>query len=147
MLATYNPSEIIAVLAGVTIQGYADGTMIKIEYNEDNVTLKVGTQGDAVRTINQNRSAKITVTLLQSSPTNALLSELVLADRPRDRNKPAGKGAGPSTVRDLNGTMLARAQNTWITKSPMAEYAKESGTREWVFETDDLDLVHAGANS
>jgi hypothetical protein len=146
-LATYNPNQIAAVVCGIPLQGFADGSMIKIEYNEDQVTLKVGAQGDGVRTINQNRSAKITVMLQASSPSNLALSALALLDRPRDRTAAGGGGVGASRIQDLNGTVLAFCDATWVVKHATVEYAKESGDREWVFETHDMNVIAAGADT
>lgn len=143
-LKTYNPSDHIVVMCGIRVTGFAEN-MIKIEYNQDAVTLKVGAQGDAVRMISQDRSAKITVTLLASSPTNAQFSALLEADRPRDRSRGGGGGVAPSVIQDLNETVLAEATNTWIVKAPAMEAGKESGDLEWVFETDDLALALLGA--
>lgn len=146
LLATYNPSELIVVLLGVPVQGYADGTFVKIEYDEDLFSLQVGAGGDGVRTLNQNRAGKITVTLLQGSPTNLALQLKADLDAPLDRTKPAGKGTGPCTVTDLNGTILASCETGWVMKIPGAEYGKEAGTREWVIQTHELSVKHGGAN-
>lgn len=144
LLKPYNPSQIIAVLVGVPIVGVADGTFLKIEYAADAVSHKVGEQGDVVRMISQDRTATFTVTLLSGSPSNAALQAIADADRPRDRSQPAGLGVAPSTVKDLNETLLASCANSWIVKVPPAELGKENANREWVIATDDLALYHSG---
>ena len=144
-LATYNPSELVAVIAGVQVQGFADGTVIEIEYNEDTISLKTGVQGDGVRTINQNRSAKIKIMLQHGSISNAQFTALAALDRPRDRRTVSGRGVGTCTITDLNGTLLASCKNIWIVKSAKATFAKESEPREWNFETDDLHMIHGAA--
>jgi hypothetical protein len=144
LLKPYNPSQIIAVLVGVPIVGIADGTFLKIAYATDAITHKTGEGGDVVRMVSQDRTALITVTLLASSPSNAALQAMADADRPRDRSKPAGLGVAPSTVKDLNGSVLAQAANSWIVKVPDVEFGKESANREWSIATDDLAMFHGG---
>jgi hypothetical protein len=46
-LKTYNPSDHIVVMCGIRVTGFAEN-MIKIEYNQDAVTLKVDAHVDLI---------------------------------------------------------------------------------------------------
>ena len=55
-VSTYNPDEVAIVFAGIPISGFADGTFLSVEQNEDSFTMQVGTDGEACRSKSNNRS-------------------------------------------------------------------------------------------
>lgn len=140
-LGTYDPAEVSLVAAGVPISGFAPGTFITVEYNEDAYSLTVGSAGDACRARTNNNSARITFTLLQSSISNPLLS----AAHTLDRLTPAGDGVLPSGIKDNSGTTLIAAESSWIVKYANVEFSNEVTNREWVIETDYLNTL-VGSN-
>lgn len=140
-LGTYDPAEVSLIAAGVPVTGFAPGTFITIEYNEDAFNLSVGAGGDACRTRTNNNSARITFTLLQSSISNPLLS----AQHELDKRSPAGDGVLPSLVKDTSGTTLAAAELSWIVKAANVEFGNEATNREWVVETHELNML-VGSN-
>ncbi len=140
MIRNYD-SKLVAVIFGGPITGFADGTFVTVEYNEDAFTLQMGADGiNNTRSKTNNSSGKVTVTLSQSSPSNAVLSAFHKADK----LAPFGAGVKPLTVKDISGTSLHFAPTAWIVKAATSEYAKEAGSREWVFETDALDSFVGG---
>jgi hypothetical protein len=134
MLHTYDPKMVAVVFRGIPITGFADGTFVTVEHNNDMFTLQVGADGHATRTKSNDNSGKITVTLTQSSPSNDPLTAIHNADR----LAPKGVGIGPIQVKDLSGSSLHSAPTAWIMKPPSSAYAKDPQTREWVFETNEL---------
>lgn len=140
-LGTYDPAEVSLVAAGVPVSGFAPGTFITVEYNEDAYSLTVGAAGDACRARTNNNSARITFTLLQSSISNPLLS----AAHTLDMRSPAGDGVLPSGIKDNSGTTLIAAENSWIVKYANVEFSNEVTNREWVIETDYLNTL-VGSN-
>lgn len=137
----YDPKSITQVFAGIPITGYAKGTFVSIEFNEDAFALTVGADGEGCRSRTNNRSAKITFTLMQSSPSNDLLSAM----HNLDQMSPGGDGIGPYLLKDLLGTSIAMAETAWITKMATLEYGPEPGDRSWVLETDSM-LATVGGN-
>ena len=141
-LRTYDPDDVTLVAFGIPISGFADGTFVSVEFNEDSFTLAVGTDGDACRSKTSNKSAKMTMTLMQSSWTNDLLS----AVHASDILTPSGDGIGPFLMKDNSGRTLFAAEKCWITKMPTTTFSREVESREWVLETDAM-VAHAGGNT
>ena len=129
---TYNTLEIVAVWNGILIQGYMDGTFMTAEHDEDAVMKHTGAGGDVTRTINANKGGAVTFTLTQSSLTNNALSA-------------AGTDKGSLLVKDLHGTTLISAEESWVKKKARVEYAKEVTGREWIIDCAALAMTVAGA--
>jgi hypothetical protein len=140
-LGTYDPSQVTIVLGAIIVGGYADGTFVNVERNEDSFSLAVGSDGEACRAKTNNRSGRVTFTLGQWSITNQLLSALSNLDEV----SPAGDGIVPLLVKDNSGTSLYSAEKAWITKPAAAANSREPENREWVVETNYL-VVNVGGN-
>jgi len=139
-LGVYNPAEVAVIFAGAPLSGFADGTFVTVERNEDSYTLQVGTDGEQCRSKSNNKSGRITVTLMQSSQSNAILS----AFHALDELSPNGDAIAPSLVKDNQGTSLYAAEKSWIVKPASAEHGRESGSREWIIETGHLNVLVGG---
>lgn len=137
----YNPKEVVIIFGPIIVTGFADGTFLSVEFNEDAFTLQVGTDGEGTRSKSNNESGRATFTLMQSSDSNDLLSAL----HGVDKSTPSGDGIVPLLIKDLQGTSLHSAETAWIVKGPTNEYGREAGPREWVIETDNLVSV-TGSN-
>lgn len=138
MMRTWDPGRFNLVLFGAQITGFADGTFIKVERNADTFTKVVGADGRVARARMRDNSARVTITLLHTSPSNDVLSAAAAADRL------AGNGVGAFLITDLNGTTEASAPNAWVAKPAAIERGKEIGNAEWVIDVDDLDEVIGG---
>lgn len=144
-LGKYDPSQVALIAVGVPVTGYAPGTFIVAERNEDSFNLTIGSDGEGCRTRTNNRSGRITFTLQQSSITNQLLSTALNLDE----NTPAGDGIAPSLIKDNTGLPTAQtfvnAPESWLVKPANVEYSNEATTREWIVETDNL-IMNVGGN-
>ena len=138
--STYDPSQVVVTFGELRITGYADGTVIKVERDEDRYTKKIGVDGETGRTRNNNRGGTIEVTLLQTSASNLALSAKATADD----DAPGGLPPEPLVVKDLEGNSLHVAAAAWIQKLPASEFAKELGQRTWIFGTGSLRQVDGG---
>lgn len=132
----YNPKEVTLTVAGNIITGFADGSFVSIERNEDSWTLQVGTDGEGTRSKSNNKSGRVTFQLMQSSASNDILSGLFVLD------EATSGGAVPVMVKYKNSVFIA--ETAWITRPASVEYGREAGPREWVLETDVLSMKHAG---
>lgn len=137
----YNPKEVVIVFGPIIVTGFADGTFLSVDFNEDAYSLQVGTDGEGTRSRTNNESATVTFTTMQSSDTNDLLSALHQVDK----NTPGGDGIVPLLIKDLQGSSLYAAETAWIKKAPTSEFGREAGPREWTIETDKL-VAFIGSN-
>lgn len=135
MLYTFDPLNTTWTLGGILIAGFADGTWVNVEYNEDAFTLKVGASGSGTRNKSNNASGLVTFTLQHGSPTNDLLSAL----HQLDIATPNGDGIAPLLGKYHNGSTLVTAEKAWIKRMPGFELGKEEGDIEWTIET--LNLI------
>lgn len=129
---SYDPSQVMVVFGGRVLSGFAEGTKVTVEHEEDAWTTQIGVDGEGTRSKSNNRSGTITVQLMQSSDDNAFLYGIYELDRT------SNAGALPMMVKDGSGSSLHMAETAWISKLPAAEYGVEAGAREWAFKTDIL---------
>lgn len=138
----YDPSSVILTVGGSDIEGFAQGSFITVQYNADAFAIVVGSRGDVARSKSSNRSARITVRLMQTSPSNDLLSTL----HNLDLSAPNGAGVFALALRDgETGRAVHTAVHAWIVKFPDINYDMTDTAREWVIETDRLEAFVAGA--
>jgi hypothetical protein len=135
---TYDPQKTSVTFDGNTIIGYGGSTFMKAARNEEAYVLTVGADGRSCRTRNANRSGRMEITLLASSPANDVLQSIAIEDELN------ADGVGSFLFKDASGTALAAAQNAWVVKIPDLERAKELGEVTWVIETDLLNIQQGG---
>ncbi len=137
---TYNPKNVLVTWGAVLFSGFADGTHINAARNNQTVNTVVGSTGDGARAISNDRSGIVTLTLLQTSSVNALLTAALLLD------EASGDGISPMLIKDLGGLDLVKASAMWIQKPSDLNRGREigDGNMVWVFETTDLDILSGG---
>lgn len=123
---TYIPGNTSVSFDGYELTGFADGTFIVVEYEEDSFTKEVGADGEVSRTLSANESGTATLTLKQTSDSNRVLHTLITAD------ELTGEGVAQLVVKDNLGNK-AFSSEAWIQKRPNLELGKEQSDREWVF--------------
>lgn len=138
LLTNYAPSDVTISFLDLIIGGYAEGTFIEIEMNEDGFLSYVGSTGEVCHTRNHNRTAKITLTLMQTAPTNDALSAIAAADHA------VGVSYGPFSAVDANGETLCFAAECRISKFPKFERGKEAGTVVWEFMAANMEIFLGG---
>ena len=137
----YDPAEVIVTFGGADIEGFAPGSFITVEQNADAFAIVVGNRGDVARSKTSNRTARITVRLMQTSQSNDLLSTA----HNLDLNAPNGAGVAPITVRDAaTGSAFYAATEAWVVRAPTANFDSTDTPREWVFECARLERFDAG---
>lgn len=135
---TFRPQDVTVVFAGIPISGFAPGTFVAWARNNDSFALTVGSAGEAGRAASGDKSGTVTLTLLQTSPVNGVLSALAKAD------EETGDGVGLLAVKDLSGLTIIIGVSAWIRKLADGELSNENTNREWVFETDELEIFDGG---
>jgi|SRR5690606_38297095 len=141
MLYTYDPKLVVYSFRGLQITGFAVGSMIIASRNEDAFTMAPGAVGDVTRVRSRNRTGSIIFNVIQSAPANSVLSAIHAED------ELIGTGVGPSFLKDLNGTTIIEAPESWIRKYPDAEFGTDETPREWIVDCAELIMLVGGANS
>ncbi len=136
---TYDSSQVIITFGPHILTGYAEDTFIAVEEMGDGITSVVGANGEKARSMSQNRSLTITLTLMQTSISNDVLSAAAEFDRASH-----GLGALPFAMTDLTGRSLIADPTTWIVKKPNSEFGASTSNREWTFETSNSAVYHVG---
>jgi hypothetical protein len=136
-VATYVPEDVSVTVNGADIRGFADGTFVNAERNNQGFTLQVGSDGSPTRSKNPDRSGTITLTLQGSSAGNDTLTALAALD------EESSNGVATVVVADNSGRTLCQGRG-WVQKLPAREFAREISNVEWVFECGVLNIIHGG---
>ena len=140
MAHTYDPKLVSVVVGGFPISGFADGTFVTVERNEDSWTTQIGTDGEGTRSKSNNKSGRITISLMQTSQSNDILAGFEKSD------ELSNSGQVPVLINDNLGNALHSAETAWVVRPANAEYAREAGPREWILETDRLESFVGGVS-
>lgn len=138
---TYDPKSVQLIVGGAIIGGFAADEFIDVEFDVDAYTKYVGCGGEVARIKSTNRAGKITVRLMQSSPSNDELSLLAELDAF------ANSGAVPFLLREKNGSTLFSAVFCWVRKLPKTSWRKEVEMREWTLDTSGMIAFVGGLSS
>jgi hypothetical protein len=116
---------------------YADGDdAIMITRREDAITDKVGMDGRMSIARNANRSGEVTLKLMQTSPTNHVLTEIHTLQQQK-----GGQFVPISLVfQDTNRQDRAAAVVGYIKKLPEIQRGAGVNTQEWVIVSESLDV-------
>lgn len=130
-LKIYDADQVSCVAFNIPIDsGYADGEFIRIQQTEKSFKSKTGTDGEVTRSKMNQKITVVTITLMQTSDSNAKLSGILNLDEAGQN----GAGVGPILVRDRQGTSVFEAQYGWITGPPEVVYDREAEGRAWEIE-------------
>lgn len=130
----YSADEVTIVFAGRPLTGKADGNFVSIEPGADSMTKYVGAGGDVAFAFNADKSATVTVTIMQTSPDHAFLSSCE-----------ASRLIASIEVKDLSsGLTLCRGDKATVMKRPTVARGKEIETHEWAFAVASADMLKEG---
>jgi len=127
----------INVIFGIQeIEGFAEGDdVVSIEYDADQFVKVVGAKGDVTRTQTADSSSTMTIKLLQTSKSNAILMAQFNIDRE------TGSGVLPFIVNDKETGESHIVNNAWIMKPPPIVRGANPNTMDWVLQGDFLTSV------
>jgi len=138
MSKTFDPDLVSITVGGHIVSGISDSEFVSAERNAEAFTRSGGADGEQTRFKSNDKSGLITITLMQSSVSNAIFQAFATAD------ETANKGKFPVLIKDGNGTEVCSAAQAWVQKVPAKGYSKENTDRQWVLETGNLVLVGGG---
>lgn len=130
VFVNYNPDRVMCTFGSSLLQGFADGTFIKVTPLSPGFTSKAGADGLVSHSRSNDPRVKIEVTFMAGSNSNDILS----AAHEADLAAPNGAGVGPFTLSDLNGTSVLECTYARVMAAPDTEYSKEDGDKTWVIE-------------
>lgn len=116
-MASYDPKKVTVSIDGRIQTGFSD-TGITVSQNSDNVTPKVGLNGDVAVAINSDKTGVVTLNYMHTS------SSLPYIERLADKNK-----SFPLVIRDSNddGGFIVNSNNCYVQKKPDVARGKEVG--------------------
>jgi hypothetical protein len=138
IVTTYDPKKVIITFGGVPLGGFADGTFVQVDPSGDFFTKKIGADGEVTRSMSNDNTHTVAITLQQSSLSNQYLSTCKTAD------KLTGLGTLPLSITDLNGASLFFWPQAWINADPGWGFAKENTDRAWTFQTGQIATQNEG---
>ena len=126
--SSFDPAQVDVIVGGATITGFASGTVIEVERDEDTFSKETGTNGEVTRILRNNRGAKIILTLLQGSEDNLVLSNFHQID------ESTGAGVVPVIIKDNSGTTILEATSAWVLKPAKVSFGSAHESRVWTID-------------
>lgn len=133
-MRTYDPKDVNVIVNGVALTGFAEGSFVTAERNEDSFTEYVGAQGEVAIAENNDKTGQITVTLEATSPSAAYLYELA--------NRKGEAAIFPISIVDLNdnGRITVSGNEARVRKPANYEAGREITEREFVIFVSELEF-------
>lgn len=119
---TYNPSDVSLIIGGYRVFGWDS---ITIQRNSQGYTPYKGIRDKHSRTRNQDTSATLSLSIIQSCPVNDVLSYV------HELDLQYGTGRLEITLKDDSGRSVFSSNEAYITGYPAAEYTSELEYRVW----------------
>lgn len=130
-LKIYDSDQVSVSFSLIPLEsGRAEDEFAKIEKTSAVFVTVVGTDGQVTRSKTLDERTKVTLTFMQTSKCNAILSAFLNADKLAAN----GAGVGVLSIRDRQGTSLFLAPEAWIEKEPDVVYRQKAEARAWTFE-------------
>ncbi len=137
---TFDPNQLTVSIGSHTATGFAEGTMLSIDMDDQRYNTEVDANGNSIRYKINNNNATITLTLNQGSPTNDILSTFVNLDRQTDT------GVFPMSIKDNRGSTLITSIGAYVEKTPTVDFGTTGNNREWVLKATEVGFFVGGLN-
>ncbi len=122
---TYNPKKVTCSLGRHIVSGYADDSMITVEFAGDGTSYVAGADGEIVRSIDPTEIYTLKLAVQQTSATNAYLQKMF------DKDRKDGTGTFSVNINDLLGKEKFTGDVAWVTKPASFVRGKTQNNREW----------------
>lgn len=124
-VTTYNPKKVTVALSNHIVSGFADDSMVTVEFAGDGTSYVAGADGEIVRSIDPSEIYTLKLAVQQTSKTNAYLQNMY------DKDKKDGTGTFSVNVNDLLGKEKFVGEVAWVTKPASFVRGKSQNNREW----------------
>jgi len=145
-LATFSPADVTVVISqessGIAfiVSGFSEDSIVQIERVAETYALYTGADNTSTRVYNANNSARITLSLQQTSASNDLLTQVWANDK-ATRNS---SGLFSIHVKDNSGRSNYFSDDAYIGVVPNSNFSNSMQTRDWVIHAHNLDSVIGG---
>ena len=102
--STFSMKNSTLIVGGAVITGFDDGEAIRVTKRENQMNLTVGADGEGAAIFSNDNSVEMTINLLQSTVSGAVLSAIANAQRL------AGGGGIPILWTSANGSIIEISQ-------------------------------------
>jgi hypothetical protein len=141
---TYSFKDVQCAITGpggvITLSNGAADEGISIESSADIDTMVIGADGTGMHSLSADKSGHVTVRLLKTSPTNALLSLMYAFQT----SSAAQHGQNTIALVDSNRGDVVTCKQVAFAKAPPLMYGKDAGTNEWHFNAVQIDRTLGG---
>jgi len=135
---TWDASKLKITVGPYILKGLAEGDFLDVAQGEVSFVMGIGATGEGSRSKTNNRSGSFTFRLMQTSDDNKNM-EII-----RAFDSLGNAGIFPISVSDLSGFDEHIAPKCWIRQPPTGTYGRDSGMREWIFDTADISMFFGG---
>ena len=129
MVKKYACKKLLISCGPRSITGYAVDSFLGIAPTGEGTQKETGCDGETVRSLDPDKTYKITLTIQQTS------DDMGFFQRKYELDRETGLGDFPILVRNLMGGEVFSAPQCWVANSPERGYAKTAGTREITLDT------------
>lgn len=145
ILASYSPEDVTIILSNDRfthqVVGGTEGEFLTITRTVPHAELVNGADGSNARVVRAIKNADITLTLMQTSETNDVLSQaLALDEASRD-----GRDCFSVTIKDNTGRSVYSSPQAFIGTTPDSGFAETVSDRAWILHAIHLNQ-HLGGN-
>lgn len=123
---------------GLPFKGLDEGTFIRLSRQSNIRQRVVGAQGDVALTKYADRTGNIEITLMQTSPTNNVLSGIMVA---QESELFEGDVVSNFLIYDPSGSVMATGINAWLEKAPEIQLGKDQSPKTWTFGCELLEFT------
>jgi hypothetical protein len=140
-LWTYSPEDVVITIGGFySIEGIPEGTFVDVKKDLMPFTAVRSTDGAVARTKVINTTYTIELSIMQSSPSNDMLTRLWQLD------ELTSQGKFPLLIKDTRGTGYFFSTETWIEGVPTLNFSSIRESQVWTLRSD-MGYLHIGGNS
>ena len=135
---TYNPKDVILTIGGYQLTGWKSVT---ISRTVKGFAVIRGIRGKNTRVKNVDTSATLTISLLQSSQGNDVLSYI------HELDLDEGTARISLMLKDRSGRSVFSSNEAFITGYPIATFSGQFEYRNWEFFAQSTDTYTVGGNA
>lgn len=147
-LGSYSPEDVIVLIQhpdfSFQVTGFVEGTFVSFQRSVDRATLVTSADGNhSARVLRRNKSGTITLSLMQTSESNDLLSRIGVLDEDSHSNKYLFS----ILIKDTQGRSVLSASQAFLGNDPTMSFGVDgTETREWTITVAEA-VRHYGGNS